>query len=154
MFCRCLFVCLLATLRKTSERVCMKFSATIGNEPMNKWLNFDGDPDHHLDTRIVFRIRHYWEISVRKLLTDINLLLHPVIHSHRFARWRDWYRDTGKTYLGGGMQCPSVSSWYYFTLSSFTAGLFCMCVLSKENYYSQIQFLAHFSSTKLYDFTA
>ena len=28
----------------------------------NKWLNFGGDPDHHLDTGIVFRIRHYWEI--------------------------------------------------------------------------------------------
>jgi len=25
-------------------------------------LNFDGDPDHRLDTGIVFRIFHYWEI--------------------------------------------------------------------------------------------
>jgi len=30
--------------------------------PMNKWLDFGGDPDHHLDTGIVFRIDHYWEI--------------------------------------------------------------------------------------------
>jgi len=29
---------------------------------MNNWLNFGGDPDHHLDTGIVFRIRQYWEI--------------------------------------------------------------------------------------------
>ena len=29
---------------------------------MNKPVNFDGDPDHRLDTGIVFRIRHYWEI--------------------------------------------------------------------------------------------
>jgi len=29
---------------------------------VNKWLNFGGDPDHHLDTRMVFLIRHYWEI--------------------------------------------------------------------------------------------
>ena len=29
---------------------------------MNKLLNFGGDPDHHMDTGIVFRIRHYWEI--------------------------------------------------------------------------------------------
>jgi len=29
---------------------------------MNKLLNFGGDPDHHMDTWIVFRIRHYWEI--------------------------------------------------------------------------------------------
>jgi len=28
---------------------------------MNQWLNFGGDPDHHLDTGIVFRIRHYWD---------------------------------------------------------------------------------------------
>jgi len=35
---RCLFVCLLATLRKkTYERICIKFS-------MNKRLNFGGDP--------------------------------------------------------------------------------------------------------------
>jgi len=40
----------------------MKFSAKVGNEPVNKWLNFGGDPDHRLDTGIVFRIRHYWEI--------------------------------------------------------------------------------------------
>jgi len=54
---------LLATLRKkTSERICMKFSRKVGNAPMNKWLNFSGDPDHHLDTGIVFRIHHYWKI--------------------------------------------------------------------------------------------
>jgi len=29
---------------------------------MNKRLNFGGDPDHHMDTGMVFRIRHYWEI--------------------------------------------------------------------------------------------
>ena len=40
----------------------MKFSGKVGNVPMNKWLNFRYDPDHNLDTRIVFRIRHYWEI--------------------------------------------------------------------------------------------
>jgi len=40
----------------------MKFSGKVGNGPLNKWLNFGGDPDHRLDTGIVFRIRHYWEI--------------------------------------------------------------------------------------------
>jgi len=34
---------------------------------MNKWLNFGDDPDHRLDTGIVFRIHHYWEI--RKVLS-------------------------------------------------------------------------------------
>jgi len=28
----------------------------------DKLLNFDGDPDRYLDTGIVFRILHYWEI--------------------------------------------------------------------------------------------
>jgi len=28
----------------------------------------------------------------------------------RFARWRDWYRDTGRTYFGGGMHCSSAYS--------------------------------------------
>jgi len=54
----------------------MKFLGKVGNGPLNKLLNFDVDPDHRLDTGIVFRIRHYWEI--RKVV--INLLLHPVIH--------------------------------------------------------------------------
>jgi len=42
--------------------ICMKFSGKVGNGPLNKRLNFSGDPDHRLDTEIVFRIRHYWEI--------------------------------------------------------------------------------------------
>ena len=58
----CLFVCLLATLRKTSEWIYMKFSGKVGNGPVNKWLNFGGDPGHHLGKGIVFRIRHYWEL--------------------------------------------------------------------------------------------
>jgi len=32
----------------------MKFSAKVGNGPINKRLNFGGDPDHRLDTGIVF----------------------------------------------------------------------------------------------------
>jgi len=40
----------------------MKFSGKVNNGPMNKKLNFGGDLDHRLDTEIVFRIRHYWEI--------------------------------------------------------------------------------------------
>ena len=39
---------------KTSERICMQFSVKVGNGPLNKRLNFDGDPDHRLDTGIVF----------------------------------------------------------------------------------------------------
>jgi len=40
----------------------MKFSGKVGNRPIKKWLNFGGDLDCHLDTVIVCRIRHYWEI--------------------------------------------------------------------------------------------
>jgi len=36
----------------------MKFSGNVDNGPLNKSLNFDGDPDHRLDTGIVFRICH------------------------------------------------------------------------------------------------
>jgi len=39
----------------------MKVLAKVVNGPMNKWSNFDGDPDHHLDTGIVFQIGHYWD---------------------------------------------------------------------------------------------
>ena len=28
----------------------MKFSGKVDNGPMNKWLNFGGDPDHRPDT--------------------------------------------------------------------------------------------------------
>ena len=58
----------------------MKFSRkVVANGPLNKCLNFSGDPDHRLDTGIVFRIRHHWDDG------------------------------TGKTCLGGGMLCPSAS---------------------------------------------
>jgi len=31
----------------------MKFSGKVGNGPVNKWLNFGGDPDHRLDTGLI-----------------------------------------------------------------------------------------------------
>jgi len=51
----------------------MKFSRKVGNWPPNKKLNFGGDPDHRLDTGIVFRIRHYWEI--RKVVNGHSFIL-------------------------------------------------------------------------------
>jgi len=77
----------------------MKFSGTVGNGPMNKRLNFCGDSDHRLDTEIVFRIHHYWEIR-------------KVVNGHKSAAHTDSlrWRGTGKTCLGGGTQCSSVSS--------------------------------------------
>ena len=52
----------------------MKLSGKVGNGPVNKWLHFDGDPDHRLDTGIVFRIRHYWK--VRKVVNEHKSHLH------------------------------------------------------------------------------
>ena len=40
----------------------MTFSGKVGNGPVNKWLDFGGDPDHRLNTGVVFRIRHCCEI--------------------------------------------------------------------------------------------
>jgi len=40
----------------------MKFSGKVGNWSTNERLNFGGDPDHQLDTGIVFRIRHCCQI--------------------------------------------------------------------------------------------
>jgi len=73
--CVCLSVSNFA--EKSSQRICIKFSAKVGNGPVKKWLNFGGDPDHRLDTGtgIVFRLRHYWEIR-KVVITDINLLLY------------------------------------------------------------------------------
>ena len=76
----------------------MKFAGKVDSGPMNKRLNFGGNLDHRLDTGIVFRIRHYWEIR-------------QVINGHKFAARTDSPDGgTGKTYLGGGMHCPSASS--------------------------------------------
>jgi len=89
-----LLVCLLATMRKISKRICMKFSGKVVNGPMNTWLNVDGDPVHSLDKGLfsVFVTIGRYE----KWLTDINLLLVLI--------------RTGKVYLGGCMHCPSASS--------------------------------------------
>jgi len=58
----------------------MKFLGKVGNGPVNKRLNFGGDPHHGCDP-------------------DTNPAPDP-----------DPYRDSGNTYLGGGMHCPSAST--------------------------------------------
>jgi len=94
----------------------MKSSGKVGNGPINKWLNFGGDPDHHLDTGIVFWIRHYWEIW-------------KVVNRHKSAARTDLPDGgTGKMCLGTGMYCPSASSLnfisYLFIFSSHLLLLF------------------------------
>ena len=89
----------------------MKFSGTVGNGPMNRWLNFGCTPDHRLDAGIVFRILHYWEIR-------------KVVNGHKSAAHTDSPDgSTGKMCLGRGMHCPSASSAYVADLSLF-------CVMS------------------------
>jgi len=56
----CLFVSNFA--QKLPNGFAWNFQQKAGNRPMNKWLNFGGDLICGLDTGIVFRIRHYWEI--------------------------------------------------------------------------------------------
>jgi len=62
---------------------------------VKKRPDFGGDPDHHLDTGIVFRIRHYWDI--RKV---VNGHLHLVILIRQMVGliW-----NAGKTRLVGGI---------------------------------------------------
>jgi len=94
----------------------MKFSGKVVNMPVNKWLNLGGDPDHRMDTGIVFQIHHHWEIW-------------KVVNRHKSAAHTDlpvWqhlnlllilirqYGSTSKTCLDRGMHCPSASSLKYF----------------------------------------
>jgi len=77
----------------------MKFSGKVGNWQKNKRLNFGGDPDHRLDTRIIFR-------EIQK-----------VVNGHKSAAHTDSPDGgTGKTCLGGGIHCPSASSFKCKTL--------------------------------------
>jgi len=94
----CLSVSLLATLRKIFRTVLHEIFRE--GWPMNKRLNFGGDPDHCLDTGIVFRTRHYWEIP-------------EAVNGHKSAAHTDSPNGvTGKTFLGGGIHCPSASRGY------------------------------------------
>ena len=123
----------------------MKLPGKVGNGPVNKRLHFGGDPDHSLDTGIVFRIRHYWEIW--KVVNGVNLLLHPVIHSYWFGSWRDWYRDTGKTCLGGGMHCLSASS---SILPPYLMPLVLRGFQVVENFHDHARFILQLDHGKIY----
>ena len=68
-----LSVCMYSFGKKTFERICTKFSGKVANEPLKNLLNSGGDPDHRLDTGIVFWIRHYLEI--RKVVNGQSFIL-------------------------------------------------------------------------------
>jgi len=66
---------------------------------MNKWLNFGGDSDRRLDTGIVFRMRHHWEIQ-------------KVVNGHKSTAHTDLPDGgTDKTCFGRGMHYPSAFSY-------------------------------------------
>jgi len=82
---------------------------------VNKWLNFGGHLDHRLDTGIVFRICHCCEIwkvvstdcaarrcSVRHAVGGIFVATMTSLRHDRQPR---------QTCAGGGMHCPSASSY-------------------------------------------
>ena len=80
----------------------------------NKWLNFGGDPDHHLDTGLFPDSSLLGDMEsgiIRLCCTSRHRHSnYDVITSPPRDRQRDWYRDTGKTCLGGGMHYPSAST--------------------------------------------
>jgi len=122
----------------------MKFSGKVDNGPMNSWLNFGGDPDHHLDTGIVFRIRYYYETGKAGLHCNYDVIMslariarlhcmQPRCTQRRAVRsmherygatlqhWACTSRHRHSNYdvitslaLGRGMHCPSVSSLLMF----------------------------------------
>jgi len=68
---------------------------------MGKWLNFGGDPDHRPDAGIVIRICHCWEIP-------------KMVNVRTFIHTDSPDGGTAKTRIGGGMHCPSASSYRMF----------------------------------------
>ena len=60
----------------------MKFSGKVGNGPVNKCLNFGGNPVRHLNTGIVFRIRHNWEM---RKVASINCTARRCSAGHALA---------------------------------------------------------------------
>ena len=53
---------LLATLSKNFQTDLHEILSEGWQGAIEQMLSFDGDRSHRLDTGIVFRIRHYWEI--------------------------------------------------------------------------------------------
>jgi len=79
------------TLKLLDYNVVMTFS-----------FNNNNNNNHRLDTGIVFRIRHYWEIW-------------KMVNGHKSAAHTDSPDDgTGKMCLGRGAHCPSASSYCTF----------------------------------------
>ena len=71
----CWYVCLLATLRKTSEQICMKFSGKVGSGSMNKRLNFGAEPGHRSGSSLIMPQLNLNQFCIFNLLVPAKLLL-------------------------------------------------------------------------------
>ena len=85
-------------------------------------IQFGGDPDRRLDTGIVFRIRHYWEIR-------------KVVNGDSFIHTDSPDGVTGNTFLGGVCIVPVLSSFILFYMcvgfnSSVGYGYHTSCIVT------------------------
>ena len=126
----------------------MKFLGKVGNGTINKWLNFGGDADHRLDTGTVFRIRHYCEI--RKVVsTDCAARRRHRRSNYDVITSPADNRQPRQTCLGGGMHCPSASSFCVFadchTFSLYLWVLYRQNIVRRANSryldYSEVNFV-------------
>jgi len=116
----------------------MKFLGKVGNVLINKLLIFIGNPDHFLDTGIVFWIRHYWEIwkvvstdcaarccSARHALAGIAV---ATMTSLRHQATTDSYATIGRyrKWLVDIEPFAGWRDWYYYTgKTCIGAGMHC-----------------------------
>ena len=75
----------------------MKFSGKVRNGPLNKRLNFGGDPDRSLDTWFVFRIRHYWNWEIRKVVNGHKSAAHTDLPDECYTTWTFYYKFTAES---------------------------------------------------------
>jgi len=105
----------------------MKFSGNVGNEPMNKWLNFCGNLLHHLDTGIVFLL------GINRLRC-VTLQRRVCTSRHHHSNYDVITspaddRQPRQTCLGRGMHCPSASSFIIcYIMAVVWLNLFCLPV--------------------------
>ena len=101
-FRRCLFLCLLPTLRQNFHTDLHEIFREGWQWASEEMINFGGSADHHLGTCVVFRIRHYCDI--RKVVNRCKSAGHTDSPDG----------STGKTCFAWGMHCSSALVFYIF----------------------------------------
>jgi len=124
-------ICLSATLQKNFQtdlheifRECWQWA----NEQMIKFWWRSGSPSGYRDCFPELSLLGDTESVCSHSFTMIHQMAEVVIikleDTERFARWWDWYHDTGKMCLGGGMHCLSASSLLKWFLKTFSLLLY------------------------------